>query len=664
MSEIRFSLNVSAVLVAVLLLLALLLPKVAYCSATRTVDYLYIDAGEGDSSGGHAAIRFGADTFHFQYFDGGLLRAVREDSAHVEFKYRFLGNRTVYVSPIEVDEETYQLLRDRFNHRFLLQNQQFALLDSVKADLGLIESLLGFYDGKPDSQNPNNIVVEIRAAGLFLTDNVGKSDAIAEESPVLRRLVARMADLYGVEYLAQKQASVERAIRRLKPTEWDLSQVNLAEDKFPTGAYSFASRYRDLQTMRVALEVLRLGRSLRPEAEVRLESAEFQLDQTQLLQFKRYARKLSDEILALVESERPDWGFPLLVAMARLNAIERSIQTGQLVFVDTFDREAKRVDSRDLDRYQAAFQSLLGEARADFLAQKAKLYSMPVIDEFAYARFESAANLYAELSLGLQKGRPIRIFDGNLMPVRQARLFSSSMPRLDSVELQLASANASAFQVAYSSSVAGLYPYDLLSRNCVSEIFRVIDSAFADSINRDAVASPSGNALTIGVRTESKHRLGGYVDAKLVNAIPYVSAERVNSAYRVGVERELPSYRKMMLQQIYRKNNGLLTYLKESNTLTSSLYTRNPDDSLFIFFTDDAVVPRPLYGSVNLLAGLAQSLAGVFLSPLDGGQTLLNGVKGFSMSLPELVFFNMRKGSYRFQPYHRLMSPHRVASGE
>jgi hypothetical protein len=43
-------------------------------------DYLYIEANEGDSSGGHAALRFGGETFHFQHETPGILRLRRIDS--------------------------------------------------------------------------------------------------------------------------------------------------------------------------------------------------------------------------------------------------------------------------------------------------------------------------------------------------------------------------------------------------------------------------------------------------------------------------------------------------------------------------------------------------------------------------------------------------------
>jgi hypothetical protein len=87
-------------------------------------------------------------------------------------------------------------------------------------------------------------------------------------------------------------------------------------------------------------------------------------------------------------------------------------------------------------------------------------------------------------------------------------------------------------------------------------------------------------------------------------------------------------------------------FLRESNVVTSTLYRVQPQDSIFLFFTDDLVAPRPLFGAANLLTGLAASAVGLAMWPVDGGETLWAGLRGALFSLPELVFHNIRKGSF------------------
>ncbi|MGZ5018780.1 MAG: hypothetical protein ACXV8U_23680 [Methylobacter sp.] len=68
-----------------------------------------------------------------------------------------------------------------------------------------------------------------------------------------------------------------------------------------------------------------------------------------------------------------------------------------------------------------------------------------------------------------------------------------------------------------------------------------------------------------------------------------------------------------------------------------------------MFFTDDNVLLRPVFGLVNTAVGIGQSVYGLFSWPLlDSGNNLKSGATGILMSLPELFFFNMRKGSYKY----------------
>jgi hypothetical protein len=122
----------------------------------------------------------------------------------------------------------------------------------------------------------------------------------------------------------------------------------------------------------------------------------------------------------------------------------------------------------------------------------------------------------------------------------------------------------------------------------------------------------------------------------------------VNDTYRVAERIEISSYRKARLAEMYERESRIAVYLRESNTLTSTLYERNPGDSFFLLFTDDAVLPRPIFGVVNLVAGLGESALGLLRLPLDGGRTLRSGLRGAFVSLPELVFFNIRKGTYEY----------------
>jgi len=85
--------------------------------------------------------------------------------------------------------------------------------------------------------------------------------------------------------------------------------------------------------------------------------------------------------------------------------------------------------------------------------------------------------------------------------------------------------------------------------------------------------------------------------------------------------------------------------LRESSTLTSTIYHAGPQDSAFLFFTDDSVALRPLLGAANLLVGVGDGVLGLVTWPLDDGARLRAGWYGALFSLPELAFVNIRKGS-------------------
>jgi hypothetical protein len=180
-------------------------------------------------------------------------------------------------------------------------------------------------------------------------------------------------------------------------------------------------------------------------------------------------------------------------------------------------------------------------------------------------------------------------------------------------------------------ALRAIYGYELLTNNCVSALFETLESAFEPS--------------------EVVERLGGRVETNgTLNFIPWVSFDAVAREYRVVEVGEIPSLRMTRMAAMYERENRAKVYLRESNTLTSSVYRNNPRDSFFLFFTDDVVLPRPLYGALNLVAGLGQAVLGLLRLPFEGPGEVVAGAKGAFFSLPELFFVNLRKGSLDYGP--------------
>src|SRR5256886_12167984 len=108
-------------------------------ASDRFIDYLYVDANEGGSSGGHAGLRVGDDVFHFEYRRPGILVLRRETFDEVRREYTGLENRTIEASRIPVSEETFRLVRERFRRRHLVQRWQLEVFYTLRADRRILE---------------------------------------------------------------------------------------------------------------------------------------------------------------------------------------------------------------------------------------------------------------------------------------------------------------------------------------------------------------------------------------------------------------------------------------------------------------------------------------------------------------------------------------------
>ncbi|HXJ78318.1 MAG TPA: hypothetical protein VMS64_06500, partial [Candidatus Methylomirabilis sp.] len=299
--------------------------------------------------------------------------------------------------------------------------------------------------------------------------------------------------------------------------------------------------------------------------------------------------------------------------------------------------------------HPALVRALRERTVADFDAARVWLHARGSAEGFPEAQFaelEAAGARLAEVVTALDASRDVRLTWGVVVPARGAPLREVDLPALTEDDLDAALRAAREREAAHAADLERLYGYNLLTRNCVTEIFRIIKAALArDVLARDPTLD--GPALEAEVRGASVERLGGFVDPRGgLNFIPAASAVSVQSAYAVSAVEELPSYRKAHLTRMYGRENPVWVYVRESNTLTSTLYRRTPDDSAFLFFTDDAVAARPVLGVLNVVAGLGVAAAGLAMLPVDHGDLLKSGLKGVLFSLPELGFFNIRKGSF------------------
>jgi len=378
---------------------------------------------------------------------------------------------------------------------------------------------------------------------------------------------------------------------------------------------------------------------------------------------ERLEDSLRESLVRMVQSERPDWGFPMLLGMARLVALDETRRTGRWVVLDALPADALLIQRERFVGKPDVVRNLRGRAARDFATAKQWLHDSDptgAFPELEFAGVEAAGSRLVEVEAALRESRDLRVAWGTILPARPAPHREPFLPAIEAHHLEAALTMAREREDAHAAELTRLYGYNLITRNCVTEIFRTIDFALArDVLTRDATLR--GTELASRIRAASAERLGGHVDpAAPLHFIPAVSASAVRSTYAVSLVDELPSYRKTRLQSMYERENPVWVFLRESNTLTSTLYRRAPDDSAFLFFTDDALPARPVLGALNLVAGLGVAAAGLAMLPVDHGNMLKAGLRGVVFSLPELAFFNIRKGSF---PEFNRRAPERSDSG-
>jgi hypothetical protein len=352
---------------------------------------------------------------------------------------------------------------------------------------------------------------------------------------------------------------------------------------------------------------------------------------------------LLDAAVVLAASPRPDWGEALLLACARLAAIDESLASGQLVMLDAFPAVAKRLAVGP--RRRALLPTLIQEARRDFVDAHRDLFAEPGYVESSWSELEQAVTRLAELRAAEAGAATLRVTTAAMLPEGIARLplpASFAAPAAVAHAATLARDGLRAWRAALESQ----YRYDVLRRNCVSELFRTIERALVSE--GDAPATADRESVRAFVQRESVRRLGGYVDPTAdANFIPFVSSRNVRASWRVAETIHLPSAREHAME---REGGGLAASLRESNVVTSSFYRPAEDAGFFLFFTDGEWPLRPLLGAANLVAGLARSGVGVLELPFDRGQGIRAGLSGALWSLPELVFTNVRKGTNEYVP--------------
>ena len=229
----------------------------------------------------------------------------------------------------------------------------------------------------------------------------------------------------------------------------------------------------------LALEALDSARPLRPGSLA--DAALPTLTPDEVAVVERLAEMLEASLVRLVQSRRPDWGFPLLLGMARLIALDETRRSERWVVLDATAADAAVIRRERLVSQPAFARGLRERVEADFGSARATLLRRGAVaeafPEAELAELEATGNRLAEVEGALADGRDARLAWGAPLPGRSVRLPAPLLPALGGDDLHGALAAAAEREAAQLAGLKHLYGYNLFTRNCVTEIFRTIEAA-------------------------------------------------------------------------------------------------------------------------------------------------------------------------------------------
>ena len=580
--------------------------------SAKTLEYLYINASEGTASGGHVALRFDKETFHFQHYDGGIIRLVKHLNLDFDYQYRYLENRSFYQANIELTYLVYTQLNEYFTWLFFQQKQQDKLLAEIERNLLFFK------------QELNNPLLSLQGAGLFEF----KEHAVQKKHKELNshsKLLKQINVSYGDGFLTKKILELKKQRKAIPLDLWSKSNLELKDDSFTNVPYSFANHYLDISNKILFLNVILQATPLGESNYFTPEGENFKLTATERVHLKSFRNELLKSLTHLLSSNRPDWGKSAFVLYARILSLDLSIQSGRFVFLDSFQAASVRVSTDKVKKYKQLFHAQKTQALIYLINKKKQLFSSQAIKEKDYSLFAVVSNYYHERDRGLQNFQAIRTSGEQRLPIKSIAFPREMYPEiaLDSSTQVIAALEA--YKQEYKRQLFKLYQYNLFSRNCVTEIFSSIERA--------------------GIDNEALFLLAAKVKSDFATFIPFKSFYSLAENNLVKTQ---PSFRQQNLVKMYAEENDVKVFFREFNTLTAKQYKFNEQDSLFLFFTHDNVWSRPLLGVGNLLVSTGYNLYGSLMLPFDLGKTLRKSTMSIVMSLPDLVFFNIRKGSYQY----------------
>lgn len=542
-----------------------------------SLSFIYVNANSGQSGGGHSGLKLGDYLYHFQYYDDKIFHLVREDWKQFFYLYNSVDNRKIVEIELDVRQEEFEKIRDRWNEAFLIQQSQLDYLHSLNKEYEFLKSI----SEKRSISLPFLGYFKFHSFHDILSEEIAMDFSGNNRFQILKSTFIHKEDTLHEKFERTLQKNfLEFCIKKDCELESD-SLICLDE-------------YLKIDEKKQILE-----------------------------KFKKIEKLHRAFFLKETKISKYNFEKANIIKYIRLQYIKKSINENKIYIPDSYSIYSKKVQKVEIansNKLKKIFGIVLANAIKVFISKTDS-------DMESLLYLEDPGNRYHEL---FQKSSTEnRVQDRLLFPEKERLIefdeYNKFLSEIDSNTLsELKKRRDDTL-----TTLRELYPFHLLRENCTTEVFSTLNSTF------------DGN------RGRISNAMGGYIDGKEgFNFIPFVARNRVRSIFRVRKVTVYPSFRNRKLESLSNTENFLKVEIKESNTFSSSLYRRNSNDGFFIFFTDRNRYLRPVFGLVNVLAGSLQVTYGILSYPVTGGRDISPGFAGILDSLPEIFFFNIRKGTF------------------
>ncbi|EMK24935.1 hypothetical protein LEP1GSC008_3094 [Leptospira kirschneri serovar Bulgarica str. Nikolaevo] len=575
-------------------------------STPTTADFIYVDSNIGQSSGGHTGIRVGNKVYHYQFFPDDIFHLVRESYDDFAFDYNIISNRTSVLTRLKLSRKEVSALESGLNRLYLVQFRHLQNLEMLKKETKFLEEL-----NSPEKK------IGLRAAAYFTSEY---------NSALSKDLKSKLTTALGENFLKDLEQNLKDEIlspnNLLVKMEFSPLPEKMHKYVFPFLKPGSYLKIRDILEGILFCQILREEWGLNSELKISNIQEPLSTKEKELLE--NFREKQAEGLIQTLSDKDPGWAYSALVTLARLHTIEESIRIGSPVFLSSFPDDSPIVykeDSQDAQTLQYFFE----ETWAIVSMARKKISTLNELTEKEYQIWEDASNRAFEFQEGIQTSIPVRVTSEKLLPQRENKfLIPMYLPENSVLKKYLIFAKQR--EKEYHSRLKKLYPFRILFENCTTEILKSAQNSF----EQNEISFP-GKKINFNFS---------------LSFIPFYASYSVSNSWDNEGEKIFLSYRRRKLAELLEQNPNLKTHILESFTFSSSIYKSNREDHFFPLFTDDVFLGRPLYGTVNLAAGIGSTLIGVFTLPFDKGEKLQKGFQSLFFSLPELVFFNIRKGTF------------------